>query len=371
MLNSKKLIITLSYSLLATLLATSFSCQKEQNDRNESAAASDQDAIGGPGEPAPGSLPQGDPREEVVDDLNNDFTNNCRSASANSPLGKTFAALTKSVGGRNCTETFNSLNQLSTLDLRGQGLSDLSPVSYFKGLTAINFSNNEINNLSALKGFDKLHSLDASNNQVSGIDSDMNWPAMSHLILAGNPFTGLDNLAHLSELQTLDLSNAGLSSAAGFTGFTKLMVLRLEGNQISSLLDLRAISSLIQLDVSSNQLSSLAGVEGLTKLDEIDFSNNQVTDISALSGITTLFFIKASGNGLTSLAAINLEKHPELNDVFASYDMQRIIREIEGICEKKIPSHTKCLLFLDEIQATPAGIAALRYFPSALMQDKE
>ena len=35
------------------------------------------------------------------------------------------------------------------------------------------------------------------------------------------------------------------------------------------------------------------------------------------------------------LFEINLEKHPELNDVFASYDMQRIIREIEGICEKK------------------------------------
>ena len=29
---------------------------------------------------------------------------------------------------------------------------------------------------------------------------------------------------------------------------------------------------------------------------------------------------------------------------------------------KKNPSHTKCLLFLDEVQATPAGIAALRYF---------
>ena len=132
MINAKRLSITFTYILFATVLATSFSCQKEQNDRNGPAASSDQDAIGGPGEPAPG-LPQGDPREEVVDDLNNDFTDNCRSASADSPLGKTFAAMTKSVGGRNCTETYNSLSQLSTLDLRGQGLTDLSPIASFKG----------------------------------------------------------------------------------------------------------------------------------------------------------------------------------------------------------------------------------------------
>lgn len=63
-----------------------------------------------------------------------------------------------------------------------------------------------------------------------------------------------------------------------------------------------------------------------------------------------------------SLIEINLEKHHELNEVFASFNVKAIVREIEAVVSKKISKDINPLLFLDEIQATPAAIAALRYF---------
>ena len=62
-----------------------------------------------------------------------------------------------------------------------------------------------------------------------------------------------------------------------------------------------------------------------------------------------------------ALIEINLEKHPELDHIFKTLDMNTIIRELEGLTGVNIlASHT--LLFLDEIQATPRALQALRYF---------
>ena len=61
------------------------------------------------------------------------------------------------------------------------------------------------------------------------------------------------------------------------------------------------------------------------------------------------------------LYEINLERHLELDRAFSTFDIKKILLELEGVLEKKINA-TGSLLFLDEIQATPHGLAALRYF---------
>jgi uncharacterized protein len=76
-------------------------------------------------------------------------------------------------------------------------------------------------------------------------------------------------------------------------------------------------------------------------------------------GKSTLVHIFAKEHGL-DLIEINLELHRELESVFSELDMNNILRNIQSISGKKI--HDKSLLFLDEIQATPHAIAALRYF---------
>jgi predicted AAA+ superfamily ATPase len=62
-----------------------------------------------------------------------------------------------------------------------------------------------------------------------------------------------------------------------------------------------------------------------------------------------------------TLRNLNLERHPELSDIFSDKNPEQIIQQIEFLPKMdKIGKDT--LLFLDEIQAVPEAIAALRYF---------
>jgi uncharacterized protein len=76
-------------------------------------------------------------------------------------------------------------------------------------------------------------------------------------------------------------------------------------------------------------------------------------------GKSTLVKNFSKHNKLT-LIEINLEKHAYLNDLFKSFNIKNIIKELESISEKTI--NNQVILFLDEIQACPQALPCLRYF---------
>jgi predicted AAA+ superfamily ATPase len=77
-------------------------------------------------------------------------------------------------------------------------------------------------------------------------------------------------------------------------------------------------------------------------------------------GKSTLVREFARTSGLI-LHEINLEKQLELDKVFSTLDIKKIMPELEGVLRTRIQPEGS-LLFLDEIQATPNALAALRYF---------
>lgn len=77
-------------------------------------------------------------------------------------------------------------------------------------------------------------------------------------------------------------------------------------------------------------------------------------------GKSTLVRQFAARQKLT-LHEVNLERHPMLVEVFKTHDTGKILRELEYICGKGPISGKDGLLFLDEIQAVPVAIQALRY----------
>ena len=77
-------------------------------------------------------------------------------------------------------------------------------------------------------------------------------------------------------------------------------------------------------------------------------------------GKSTMVRLFAKSANLT-LHEINMERHLFLDDIFKTLDMEIILRELEAIVRSPINS-PGTLLFLDEIQATPHAIQALRYF---------
>ena len=61
------------------------------------------------------------------------------------------------------------------------------------------------------------------------------------------------------------------------------------------------------------------------------------------------------------LNEVNLERYLYLDDTFKTLDVETIIRELEAVTGKNIQAPGS-ILFLDEIQATPHALQALRYF---------
>ena len=74
-------------------------------------------------------------------------------------------------------------------------------------------------------------------------------------------------------------------------------------------------------------------------------------------GKTTLArrFAEAAGHALLE---IDLERHADLDRIFASLDPDRIVSGIESRVDRRLG---RAILFLDEIQAAPRALAALRY----------
>ncbi len=77
-------------------------------------------------------------------------------------------------------------------------------------------------------------------------------------------------------------------------------------------------------------------------------------------GKSTLVRQFAETNNL-SLLEINFERNPEYRETFASKDPSQILIALNLLTNKKIIVGST-LLFLDEIQAAPEALAALRYF---------
>ena len=74
-------------------------------------------------------------------------------------------------------------------------------------------------------------------------------------------------------------------------------------------------------------------------------------------GKTTLVRRFAAASGL-SLCEVNLERHLYLDQIFSSLDTARILRELEALGGVRLAGS---ILFLDEIQAAPHALHALRY----------
>lgn len=77
-------------------------------------------------------------------------------------------------------------------------------------------------------------------------------------------------------------------------------------------------------------------------------------------GKTTLVRLFAEER-FEGLAEINFERDPSLASLFSSKDPQETLRLLELRLERDVVPG-KTLLFLDEIQAAPEVMAALRYF---------
>ena len=149
-------------------------------------------------------------------------------------------------------ETFQA--DVTSLDLSGRALTDISALSACRNLTSLNLSGNAISDITPL----------------------MDIPALQDLILSYNSVSDLRPLMGLTSIRTLDVSYNAVSSTVPLTGLVSLQDLNLAGNPVSNFTGLAGLTNLKSLNLSSTGIDDAAsvGLYGLTGLSQLNLENN-------------------------------------------------------------------------------------------------
>lgn len=160
-------------------------------------------------------------------------------------------------------ENMAKIKELTSLSVGGCGLTDLSGIEYFTGLTYLEC------------GYNQLTSLD-----VSGLTN------LTELICYYNQLTSLD-VSKLTNLQELSCFENKLTEL-DVSGLTNLTTLNCDLNQLTTL-NVVGLSKLKELGCYKNQLTEL-DLTGLTGLEGMDCSQNKLTelDITPLTALENL-----------------------------------------------------------------------------------
>ena len=218
----------------------------------------------------------------------------------------------------------------ASLSLMDMGLTDgeMTQVAKLYALTSLNLSGNSITDISALSTLGGLSALDLSRNNISDIRALAELTGLRTLYLDNNPITdfsplyALENLSTLSikgiavseeQLQALSsaLPNCAIHSDAnqedaaditlgGVTFKSDVKELNLSSRGITDISALSACRELERLDLTGNKIGDITPLMDIPGLKSLIIKDNQVTDLRPLMALTTLEYINAEGNGITS-----------------------------------------------------------------------
>ncbi len=207
--------------------------------------------------------------------------------------------------GQDGALTEEEITTVSSIDVSGQNISDLTGIEFFTSLSWLYTNNNQLTSLN-VSGNIHLLELYCNNNQLTSLDVSKHTDLFA-LFCHDNQLTSLDvskntALVYLycndNQLTSLDLSKN-----------TALAHLECNNNQLSSL-DLSNNTALFWLYCYENQLVSL-DVSKNTKLERLHCQSNQLTslDISNITALTTLYCFN------NQLPSLDVSKNTQLEEL--------------------------------------------------------
>lgn len=240
--------------------------------------------------------------------------------------------------------TAKTAAQIQHLDLKEQGITDLSGIEYFTGLEQLQLQENQIQDLKPLQNLTRLTELWLSKNKVTDLTPLKGLTALKTLLLTNNavndlqPLKGLQNLDQLvfennkvkdltplkdlHNLTSLDVSGNSVVDLTPLAGLSKLKWLQANNCNLTKLPDFKNLTELYQFRLDNNKITDLTPLKDAAKLDYVNLSNNQVSDLTPLQDLKVLSGIWITNNHLTDLTP--LEKLPKLQSLFSDYTRQKL-----------------------------------------------
>ena len=241
------------------------------------------------------------------------------------------------LSGRGLTDisALSSCTNLTTLNLSGNSISDLTPLMDIPGLQTLILSYNSITDLRPLMGLASIRTLDVSYNLVSSTVPLGSLTSLQELNLAGNSIGNFSGLSRLYTLSTLNLSGTGFSDSSVelLSGLTQLRVLNVEnnagftGNGYDKLHLYLPGCNIVHSDLIYSVPAETITIQ--TNTTELDLSDSGVNDLSFLMRMNNLTSLRLAGNGITSVSAF---QYTDLWSTLLTLDLSRnSITDLTGL----------------------------------------
>ena len=172
---------------------------------------------------------------------------------------------------------------LSLLTLRGNQISDFSPLAGLINLRELSLQDNHLLDISPVKGLTNLTYLEVDDNQLSDI----------------SPLRGLTNLTHL------EFNRTQVTDISPVRGLINLTVLEFKRTLVSDISPVRGLTNLIKLHFQDHTLvTDLSPIAGLINLESLGFANENLSDISPLAGLSNLKWVFSWGHSISDLSPL-------------------------------------------------------------------
>ena len=188
---------------------------------------------------------------------------------------------------------------LKEVEISGESLSDLSPLADLINLEGVGFWKTSVSDLSPLAGLTKLRWLEFKNSPVSDLSPLAGLTNLKRLETYASKDLDLLPLKGLISLVNLTIANSGVSDVSPLAGLINLEWLNLEANRrISNISALASLRNLEYLDLGTNKIVDVSPLVTLSNLEELHLQRNNISDISPLGGLqekTKIFWFSNPG----------------------------------------------------------------------------
>jgi len=183
--------------------------------------------------------------------------------------------------------TLNGLEKLAGLeylDLSGNTIVDITPITSLTNLTELYLNENSLSSLNGISALNKLTVLDASNNVITSLSDLSNNYNLTELIVSHNKLTSLDGVTTLYNLLTLDFSYNSVNALPAWDSSSNLVTVNGEANNITDLKPLVVLEKLNNVLMDDNKnLSSVSCLTDCKRLVRLEVFGTKVKDVRALS----------------------------------------------------------------------------------------
>ena len=159
--------------------------------------------------------------------------------------------------------TRETMLQLTELDARERGITDLTGLEYAHNLRSLMLVYNNISDLTPISDL-RLDDLWLWDNLVADLSPLANMRSLTHLDLGYNQISDISPLEKLTRLEWLELS----------------------GNQITDITTLSNLTQLTLLEAFDNAITDVTPLAGLTRLEHLRIQRNLIFDFSPLDGLS-------------------------------------------------------------------------------------